>query len=108
MIRDNNNRIDRLHAELDELILELPVVEDPESDDPRMIAIILKLALSDLPLLGMGVDTSTGMLDIVIDIDRATPDIEQQIQNIAIGVILNFEYAENTARFQSGSCDRSA
>ena len=107
MIKDNNEEIDKLFAELDMLWPDVPVVEVSAEDKAKMNAVIWKLVANDLPLIGMGIDGSTGMLDIIVDIDRATPDIEQKIREIAVGVEVDITYDKNTAVFQSSSCDRT-
>ena len=111
MIIDNNEEIDKLSIQLyelaDKLWPKVPIVEIPAEDEAKMNAALPKLAVSGLPLLQMGINRSTGVLDVIVDIDRTTPDIEQKIREIAIGVEVNITYDKDTAVFQSSSCDRT-
>ena len=107
MIKDNNEEVDRLLAEFDVLLPDVPVVEISAEDEAKMNAVLPKLAASDLPLIEVGINWSTGLLDVVVDIDRTTPDIEQKIREIAVGVEVNITYDKNTAVLQSSSCNRT-
>ena len=111
MIKDNNEEIDKLSIQLyelaDKLWPKVPIVEIPAEDEAKMNAALPKLAVSGLPLLQMGINRSTGVLDVIVDIDRTTPDIEQKIREIAIGVEVNITYDKNTAVLQSSSCNRT-
>ena len=107
MIKDNNEEVDRLLAELDVLWPDVPVVEISAEDEAKMNAVLPKLAASGLPLIEMGINWSTGLFDVVVDIDRTTPDIEQKIREIAVGVEVDITYDKNTAVLQS-NCNRQS
>ena len=108
-IRQNNATILRLMERLDVLSPPLPVVEISEADEVKMNAAMTKLLIIDMllsgtgigpPLLGMGIDQSTGTLHVMIDIDRADQHTEKWIRWIAPGVDFTFTYARDTASFQ--------
>ena len=102
----NNEAILRLMEQLDVLSPPIVVVEISESTKTKMNAIMDKLMESDLPLLEMGIDPSTGSLGLMVDIDRAGPDTEKKIREIATSVNLTITYDTDDASFQ-GACNQS-
>ena len=106
-IGDNNEAIKDLFAELDVLVPPIPVVEVSPEDRDRMNSAMTRLMASDLPLMGIGIDSSTGMLNVEIDVNKATPDIEDRIRAIAADVQLSFTYHKDYPAFQN-SCNQSS
>ena len=105
-IKQNNATILRLMERLDVLSPPIVVVEVSKADEAKMNAAMDKLVNSSLPLLGMGIDSPTGTLRVMIDIDRADQYTEAKIKEIATGVNFTFTYHRDTASFQ-GACNQS-
>ena len=108
-IRQNNATILCLMERLDVLSPPSPVVEISEADEAKMNAATTMLVIIDMllggigidtPLLGMGIDQSTGTLHVMIDIDRADQHTEKWIRGVAPGVNFTFTYGRDTASFQ--------
>ena len=108
-IRQNNATILRLMERLDVLSPPSPVVEISEADEARMNVAMTMLVIIDMllggigidtPLLGMGIDRSTGTLHVMIDIDRADQHTEKWIRGVAPWVNFTFTYARDTASLQ--------
>lgn len=105
-IEENNEAIEDLFAEWDVLMPPIPVVEISQEDRQKMNSAMTRLMESDLPLLGAGIDPSTGMLEVKIYANNATSDIEDRVRAIATDVQLSFTYSKDYPVFQ-GSCDPS-
>lgn len=105
-IEDNNEAMEDLFAEWDVLMPPIPVVEVSPEDRHKMNSAMTRLMASDLPLMGAGIDPSTGMLNVEIDVNNATPDIEDRIRAIATDVQLSFTYHKDYPVFQ-GACNES-
>lgn len=106
-IGENNEAIKDLFAEWDVLMPPIPAVEISQEDRQEMNSAMTRLMASDLPLLGAGIDPSTGMLEVKIDANNATSDIEGKIRAIATDVQLSFTYSKDYPVFQ-GSCNQPA
>lgn len=102
-IERNDEAILRLMKQLDVLAPPIPVAEVSGSDRAKLNAAMERLAKSGLPLLEMGIDPPTGSLGIMIDVDRAGPDTEKRIREIAAGVDLEITYGADAASFQTAS-----
>lgn len=105
-IARNDNTINDLLAELDEISPPIIVKEISPEEKERIDLARAALTESDLPILGHGIEPSTGMLRIKIDVNRAESDVEQKIREITGNVPLKIMYKENTATFQA-SCNPS-
>ena len=99
-IERNNEAILRLMEQLDVLSPPIRVAEVPEPDRVKMDAAMLRLAMSGLPLLQMGVDPPTGSLGITVDVDRAGPDTEKRIREITADIDLTIKYCPDNASFR--------
>ena len=106
-IEENNEAMEGLFAEWDVLMPPVPVVELSPEDGRKMNSAMTRLMASDLPLPGVRIDSSTGMLGVEIDANNATPDIEDRVRAIATDVQLSFTYSKDYPVFQ-GSCNQSA
>lgn len=100
----NNAAIDSLFAELDTLRPPIQLAEILPEDRQKMNAAMDRLMVSNLPLVGFGINSYTGQLNVKIDVDKATPDIEDELRKIAPDVQMNITYVKNNAVFQS-SCN---
>ncbi|MDE0090354.1 MAG: hypothetical protein OXP12_03235 [Thaumarchaeota archaeon] len=99
-IEDNNETVEGLFAEWDVLMPPVPVAEISPADRHRMNSAMTRLMASDLPLLGSRINSSTGMLDVEIDANNATPDIEDRVRAIATDAQLRFTYSKDYPAFQ--------
>ena len=105
-IKNNNDTIDDLFAEWDILMPPITVVDISPNDEHIMKSTIAHLMASDLPLFGAGINPSTGMLDVTINANNATSNIEDRLKSIAPGVPMSFIYSKDYPTFQ-GSCNKS-
>ena len=94
-IEENNEAMEGLFAEWDVLMPPVPIVEISPEDRHKMNSAMTRLMASDLPLLGVRIDSSTGMLGVEIDANNATADIEDRIRAIATDVQLSFTYSRD-------------
>ncbi len=89
IMEHNNNIIDKLLIKIDEVYPPIPVVEVTEVDEKRMRDAMFRLVDSGLPLLGMWIEPSTGLLAIEVNINEAGPDIKESIRNFTHDIPLN-------------------
>ena len=108
VIEVNNATINRLMAKLDELSPPIPVVEVSAEEEKKMQNVMLRLAQSGLPILGMGINPSTGMLGVEVNAENKTmPHIEHSIRQIAHDVqVGEITYVTDDAVLQS-SCSQT-
>lgn len=99
-IEENNEAIEDLFGEWDVLMPPIPIVEISPEDRQKMNSAMNRLMASDLPLFGAGIDPSTGMLNVEINANNATSDIEDKIRAIATDVQLSFTYSKDYPVFQ--------
>jgi len=100
----NDDMIKSLMVQADELRSKIKVVEVSKTDELKMEVASYKLITSKSPIYGMGVNPSTGILDIKVDLNQTTQNDfkRKDIQSI-IGndVKFNLTYGVQTAQFQS-------
>ena len=104
---DNNNEvIEGLFAELDELIPPIQVVEISPEDRQRMNKVMDMLSTSGIPLIGLGIDPSTGHINVEIDANKAELGVEDEIMEITGDIPITIIYSYDYPVFQS-SCNKA-
>ncbi|WP_067960105.1 hypothetical protein [Nitrosopumilus sp. Nsub] len=104
LIMANERKIDSLFAQLDEVIPKLPIAEISDADMQKMEFAMDRLQEIGLALHKLGVDDSTGILEVEVDIERESKNIDAKIMKI-IGSDIPTEitYSVNRASLQ-GAC----
>lgn len=106
LIQSNLDRIDVITAQLDKIAPSAPAVKVSPEMEKKMNEIRYHLMESDLPLLEIYINPSTGKLTVTVDKDKST-DLSVEL-NVFIknDFPLEIRYAADTAEFQ-GACNSS-
>lgn len=105
-IDNNNEAIEGMFAELDELISPIRVVEISPEDRQRMNKVMDMLSTSGIPLMTLGIDPSTGHINVEIDANKAELGVEDDIMEIAGDIPITIIYSYDYPVFQS-SCNKA-
>ncbi len=112
IISNNNNKIDKLFAQMDKLVPDLPLADLSDEYLEKTDIIMDKLVESGLPIHMLNVNDSTGIFELDVDIALTSKNIDAEIMAIVgPGIETEIRYTENTARLQgacsgqSGDCD---